>query len=473
MLTTIRGQHAKKILWVIAGAVITAFVLSNARSFLEKKQANVVAEVEGQKVIIPNFNNYIDLARLDFILYANLNNETKKITAEAIIEKAGIYYRLLWKAKEKGIEVSDEEIVRWINRNFSRGRKFNQESYQQYIKHISRNFGLTLTMRSFEEHMRKLLLINKLWEVLLEVSVTDEEVQALYAMENQKAKIAYLFIPYERFRVDVGIQPNEIEEFYQSNKALFQREPTINIEYVLITEEDKMSFEEIDSLAKLKTLDELKEKTSLKIKETGFIKRDDSIKEVGLKQEITQIAFGLELNQISPPIDLGRDFIIVGKADEEPAFIPSLGEIEDEAKEALIVSRAKEEANRFSSDLLKEINEKETKDLSKFTNKNNVEFKETDFFKYNDYIEGLGLDNRVSAIVFSLNEDEIHSEIVALDKGAYILQLRDKTSIDEADFQAKRKEYYDKIEERKLFIERLKFITELNQEIIIELPPVK
>ena len=473
MLTTIRGQHARKILWIVAGAVITAFVLSNASSFLDRRQANVVAEIEGQKVIIPNFKHYIDLARLDFILYANLSKETKSLTAEAIIEKAGIYYRLLWKAQEEGIEVSDEKVVLWVNRNFSRGGKFDRASYRQYIKHISRNFDLTLTMRSFEEYIRKLILIDTLWEELLDVSVTDEEVRALYVRENQKAKIAYLFIPYEKFRVDVGIKPNEIEEFYQNNKALFQKEPTVNIKYALITEEDNMSFEEIEGLAKLKTLDQLEEKTSFEIKETGFIKKSDPIKEAGWKREITQTAFGLEINQISPPINLGGDFIIVGKEDERPAFTPSLGEIKAEVKEELIVSRAKEEAKRFASDLLKKINEKGRKNLSKFAKKKNVEFKETDFFKYHDYIEGIGLNNTVSAIVFSLNKDEIHSEIVALDKGVYLLQVKDKTPVDEADFQSKRGDYYDKIEERKLFIERLKFITKLNQEISIKLPSVK
>lgn len=473
MLNAIRGKHSKKILWLIAGAVIAAFVFSGASSFLNQKKTVVMVKIGDREMPIPNFNHYRDLAHLDFVLYANLRDEKKTITSNQIIEKAGIYYRLLWKAKEEGIEVSDEDVVRWINRNFSRGGKFDQASYQQYIRHISRNFGLTLTMRSFEECMRELITINKLWEELLQVSVSDAEIESLYLIENQKAKIAYLFISYEKFRVDVGIKPNEIEEFYQSNKAIFRREPTVNIKYALITEEDNMSLEEINGLAKLKTLDELEEKTSLKIKETGFIKKDDPIKEVGWKQEVTQIAFGLEINQISPPIDLGGDFIIVGKEDERPAFIPSLGEIESEVKEGLITWRAKEEAKRFSSDLLKEINEKEIKNLNKFTNKKNVEFRETGFFKYYDYIEGLGLNYRVSAIIFSLNEDEVHSEIVALDKGAYILQLKKKTSIDEEDFQTKREEYYDKIEERKLFIERLKLITKLNQEIIIKLPLVK
>jgi len=457
----------------VAGVVIVVFVLSGARSFLRQREEAVTAAIGDRKIPIPNFRHYIDLVRLDFILYANLQDEQKTITGEQIIERAGMYFRLLWKAKEANIKVTDQEIVKWINRNFSRGEKFDKDSYQRYIKHISRAVNINLTPRSFEEYMRELITINKLWEELLQVTVSDAEIKSLYLIENQEAKIAYLFVPYEKFRVDIGIKPNEIEEFYQNNKALFQREPTINIKYALITEEDNMSPEEIDGLAKLKTLDELKGKTSLEIKETGFIKKDDPIKEAGWKQEITQIAFGLEINQISPPIDLGRDFIIVGKEDERPVFIPSLGEIEAEVKEELIASRAKEEAKRFSSDLLKEINERKITDLSKFTNKNNVEFKETDFLKHYDYIEGIGLDNTVSAIVFSLNQDEIHPEIVALDKGAYILQLKDKTPIDEADFQTKRKDYYDKIEERKLFLEKIMLITKLNQEIIIKLPSVK
>ena len=473
MLVAIRGKHTKKVLWVIAVVVIVAFVLSGARSFLDKRKVKAIAEINGQTVVISNFKSYVDLARLDFILYSNLNKQDRKITIEEIIEKASIYYRLLWKAQEKGIEVSDKEVMEWINHNFSRSGKFSRESYQQYVRHISRNFGLTLTMRSFEEHVRNLILINKLWEDSLDVSVTDNEVETLYAMENQKAKIAYLFIPYEKFRVDVGIKPNEIEEFYRDNTVLFKREPTVNIAYALITEKDKMSPEEITELAKLKTLDQLKEKTSLEIKKTGLIKRADLIKEVEVTQEIAQLAFSLGLNQISPPIDLGENFIIVGKEDEQPAFIPSLGEIKPEVKEALIVSRAREETNRFSSDLLIEINQEETKNLKTFANKNNLEFKQTDFFKYFDYIDGLGLNNQVSAIVFSLAKDEVHSKVIALDKGAYILQLKDKTPIDRSDLQNKKEEYYNKIEERKLFIERLKFITKLNQEIIIKIPSVK
>ena len=473
MLNAIRGKHSKKVLWLIAGAVIMAFVLSNASSFLDRKQAKIIAEIGGQKVTITNFNKYIDLARLDFILYRNENDRAKEITSDAIIEKAKIYYRLLWKAKEEGVEVGDKETVQWINRNFSRSGKFDQASYQQYIEYISRNFGLTLTMRSFEEYIRQLIVIDRLWEKLIKVSVTDEEVQSLYAIENQKAKIAYFFIPYEKFRVDVGIQPNEIEDFYHNNKTSFQKESTVDIEYVLIAKDDDSEMEKANELSKFKTLKEFAEKELLEIEETGFIKKNDIAKETGWKQEVAQIAFNLGISEMSSPIDVDESLMIVSKKDEKASFIPPLGEIEAEVKEKLIVFRAKEETKEFATDLLKEINQKKITNLAKFKNKNNGELKETDFFKYNDYIEGIGLDKNISSIIFSLKKDEIHSDIIALDKGACILQLKDKTPIDEVDFQAKEKEYHDKIEERKLFFERIKLVTKLNKEIIINLPSIK
>ena len=485
MLAVIRGKHAKKILWVVAIAIIVVFVLSGARSFLQQRAVSVVAEIGNRKVSIPDFNYYIDLARLDFVLYANSKDESKAISSEEIMEKAKMYFRLLWKAKEEKIEVNDEEIIGWINKNFSRKGKFDKDFYERYIKHLSRAFNFNLTSRSFEEYIRKFIMMDKLWEKLPHITVSDEEVRTLYEIDTRAAKIAYLFIPYEKFRVDIGISPKEIEEFYENSKLLFKRESKVNIKYLVFDENNRLSDRELSELVKLNTLDELwgylskqeylseQEKTSLEIKETGFIGLNDSVGEIGWHPAINRRAFSLVINQISEPIKLKNGFIIISKEGEKPAFIPALGEIESEVEEKLITTRAEEETKRFSSDLLKEINEKKIRELNKFANKKNVEFKETDFFKHYDYIEGIGLDNRVSTIVFSLNKDEIHSEIVALDKGAYILQLKDKTPVDEEDFQTKRKDYYDKIEKGKLFVERLKFITKLNQEVIIKLPSVK
>ncbi len=399
-----------------------------------------------------------------------------------IMEKAKVYFSLLWKAKEKKIKVNDKEIIEWVNRNFTRGGKFDEASYTRYINHISRAFNISLTPRSFEEYIRELIVMDKLWKEVVHVTVTDEEARRLHEIDTQEAKIAYLFIPYQKFRVDIGISPKEIEEYYKNNKSLFKREAKINIKYALIDQGSQLNDQELSELSKLKTLNDLreylskKEKTSLEIKETGFIGLDDPVNEIGWHPAITQKAFSLAVNQISEPIKLEKGLIIVGKEEEKPAIIPALGEIKGEVKEALIVIRAKEEAKKFTQEILNEISKKEVKDLSKAAShidgagKENIEFKETEYFKYNDYIEGIGLNRMVSTIAFALKKDEIYSKIIPLEKGAYILQLKDKTLFDEESFEAKKQTYRDNIKAQKEFIERLKFLESLAREIDIKIP---
>lgn len=470
MLTTIRGQHAKKIIWVVAIAVIVVFVLSGARSFLQQRNMPIVAEIANRRIPIPDFKYYIDLARLDFILHTNSQDGKKAISSSEVIEKAKTYFRLLWKVKGRKITVSDDEIAKWVNRNFSPGGKFDREVYERYIEYISRIYNINLTPRSFEEYIRDFIAIDKLWAQLVQITVSDNQIRALYAIDTQEAKINYLFIPYEKFRVDVGINPGEIEEFYQDNRALFQREAKINIKYFLISKDDPLSDEELNLLSNLTTLDQLEEKTSFKLKETGFVGIDQPISEIGWQPVLNQTAFNLAINQISIPIKLGKGIIIVGKDDERPEFIPTLGEIKDEVTEKLILTRAEAETRKFGQEFLEEIKEAKISDLNKLPAKSNVEFRTTGYFKYTDYIEGLGLDEAVSAIVFSLEPGGIHSEILPLDKGVYIIQLSDKTPFNQKDFETKKQTYHDEIKLRKEFIERLKFLEGLNQEITLKFP---
>lgn len=485
MLAVIRGKHAKKILWIVAIVISVVFILSGAQSFLQPKRSQVIVEIGKKKTPIANFSYYIELSRLDFILYSNLKQESKTITPEEIMEKAKMYYRLLYKAKQEKIEVTNQEIVEWVNRNFSREGKFDQASYIRYIDYISRVFNISLTPRSFEEYIREFIVMDKLWKKIIQVTVTDPEMRKLHGVETQQAKISYLFIPYEKFKVDVGISPKEIEEYYKNNNQLFKREAKINVNYLLINPDSQLEGHELSDLTKLKTVKDLQEyidkqgKALLKVKETGFIGLNDSVNVAGWDQTVTQKAFSLSLGQITEPIKLGEGFIVIGKEAEKASVIPALGEIEDEVKERFIAGQAKEEAKKFAQEILDEINKKKVNDLSQAINKvggigkKNIEFKETEYFKHNDYIEGLGLNRMVSAAVFSLEKDEIYSKIIPLEKGVYVLQLKDKSAFDEKSFESKKETYRESIKAQKEFMEKLKLFNSLSREIIIKIPSVK
>ena len=96
--------------------------------------------------------------------------------------------------------------------------------------------------------------------------------------------------------------------------------------------------------------------------------------------------------------------------------------------------------------------------------KEKIELKETDYFKYYDYIEGVGLDESVSKIVFSLAPGEIYPEPLMVVKGAYIVQLKSFSEFDEKDFREKKEKYAQILSQREYFLKKLEFLGELQKE---------
>ena len=218
-------------------------------------------------------------------------------------------------------------------------------------------------------------------------------------------------------------------------------------------------------MVKIKTLEEISEKFSLKINESGFIGLNDPIAEVGWESDVNQMAFSLEKGQVSLPLDVEKGILIFEKKDHREAYIPALEEMNDQVKEKLVAESAKNEAQRFTKDLLLEIKDKSINDLKKLALIKKLEFKETDYFKYYDYIEGLGLDKAVSEAVFSLEIDQIYLEPIFLASGAFIIQLKELTKIDQDDYETRKQIYTDLIKQNKGIAEKIKFLAKLKEDV--------
>ena len=93
-----------------------------------------------------------------------------------------------------------------------------------------------------------------------------------------------------------------------------------------------------------------------------------------------------------------------------------------------------------------------------------MDFKETGYFKYYDYIEGLGLSEKVSKIVFSLKKDEVYTYPILAMKGAYIIELKEITPLDEPDFSQKRETYRQALLQQKTYLENMKFLAAIAKE---------
>ncbi|MCQ9205937.1 MAG: SurA N-terminal domain-containing protein [Omnitrophica bacterium] len=468
MLTSFRTKHMKKTLWFLAIVISVVFILSGGSGLLRRgRQKEFIATINGRKISTSTLHHYHKMAQLYLITHSQEDRNFK----QQDIENLGVDFLLLnLRAKKEKIKVTDKEVVEYVMINFFPGGKFNQTDYTNFVNFISSRYNLGLTVRSFEEYIREFIKIDKLFARHINAEATDEEARDLYIKETQKAKINYLFIPYKKFKGDTKISKNEIEEFYENNKNLFQQEAKVNMRYLFIRDDNEHKDEIIKAASQIKALDELKDKFFLKIKMTGFIGLGDPIEGIGWQPQLNKIAFSLKEKELSPLIKSEKGLIIMEKFQEQPISIVALSQTTKKVKEKIIEERVKEKAKKYAQTILDLIKKKKLKNFKKVASRRkNVEFKETDYFKFYDYIAGIGLDRNISRIIFSLEKGRMHPQILPLINGICIIRLAEITEVSEEDFEEKLQVYLNKIKQNKMILERVKFLSQLQKESNLKL----
>ena len=252
MLTKFRNKHVKKVLWVLVTIIILSFGLWRV-SLLKNQKPGATIILNNRRISSLQFEHYFKMAQV----YLLINTFQERKVTQYDIENLGLdFLVLLWKAKKENIEASDQEVIEYIKTHrfmkafFTEGR-FNENIYDNFLQFISTRYSLALSPRGFEEFVRDFIKIDKLFEKNIEVAASEEETLDLYKKDNQKAKIEYILVPYEKFRVEIGITPKEIEDFYAKDKSLFEVQAKANIGYVLIDENAQLSQDQMKEIFKI------------------------------------------------------------------------------------------------------------------------------------------------------------------------------------------------------------------------------
>ncbi|MDD5195139.1 MAG: SurA N-terminal domain-containing protein [Candidatus Omnitrophica bacterium] len=461
MLNKLRTRHSKRILWVLLIIIVPPFVFWGGASYLKSKKAETCIQIGNRTITFSEFSYYLTMANclmnagLDYIPVLSAD---KKLSRQDLERKALEYVLLLWKADQEKVAVSDREVVEFIKNKLFAKSKFDFEAYKRAIR-----LNLKVEPTVFEEYVENLLKIQKVLDKYVKFETTGQEIKDFYTKDTQKAKIAYLLMPYDSFKEGLAISEQETQDFYRSNELLFKEPPKVKIRYVSLSKDNLSTPAMLVSLNKCKTLDEVKAKLNLEIKVTDFIGISDPIEGIGWQEGINKIAFSLKKGKMSPPIETAKEYVVIEKQEERQSSIPKFDVIKDKAIEKLKEQKAKVAAQSACENALAKISQEGIKDL-KVIASGNAEFKETDYFKYYDYIEGLGLDEGVSKIIFSLAKDEIYLKPIVLARGAYIIQLKDLTAFDEKDFEEKKETYKEYLTLRKNLIEKLKLLSFIEKE---------
>jgi len=431
---------------------------------MKGRQHQVLARLGNAKITISDYKDYLEMARVHQILFSA--GSGRQLKPEDLKDKAWEFALLLWKAKKEKITVSDQEVISIIRKMFFPNNIFQKDWYFRFLQR-----SLRVGSRQFEEYMRNYLIIDKLFDKYAQVSVSDEELKEYYRRATQKIKISYIMFSFDDFKSKVNIGPTEAEEFYRKNLMLFKEDAKAKIKYVLIADDNEEKEEIVIALGSVKSLDELARNFSLDLKETPFLGPNDPIEGIGWEQKVNMFAFRLERGEISPLLEVKDGFLVMQKIDEKEAFIPPFKEVAEKAQEKLNQAKLRQLATQECQVSLVKIKEDKIQDLRVFAKRQNLDYKDTPFFGFSDYIEGLGLDERVSNILFSLGKNEIYAEPILMTKGAYIVQLKDMTTFDDKELEKNRDKYLSVITDQKNFIARLKLLTQVAQEANLKIYP--
>lgn len=144
-------------------------------------------------------------------------------------------------AREHGIHVSDAELVQYIKYNpppdmarmpaFQTEGRFDLQKYQQALADPS----LADTWAQYEQQMRRTLPILRLQEqVVAGVTISNAELLQAYRDQNEKARIAYLYLDPARLvpADEVRVSPDEVRAYYESHADDYHRNESAKIRWV-------------------------------------------------------------------------------------------------------------------------------------------------------------------------------------------------------------------------------------------------
>lgn len=132
-------------------------------------------------------------------------------------------------AEQLGLAITDGMMADLIQQipNFQLGGEFNPELYRQALR------ASGLTARGFEQDVRNDLLLRMVPMALSSSAViTEAEIDAMLALENERRRAEWVTIPTAPWRDRIEVTEADIEAEYQASLAEFMTPEQVQVQYV-------------------------------------------------------------------------------------------------------------------------------------------------------------------------------------------------------------------------------------------------
>ncbi|HSK80613.1 MAG TPA: peptidyl-prolyl cis-trans isomerase [Thermoanaerobaculia bacterium] len=225
------------VLWVVIIVLVLSLAVEFGNSTPQGAEANVAATVGDETVSVDEFRRqYQQMEQMYRQIYGEQFTpeiaQRLQLPLQAL-NRAVNQKILLAEAERLDLGVTDEELQSEILSiaafKDDQGRFIGQETYQRILQ--QNNY----TVATFEEEMRKDILLKKLEDMLrANLYVSDTEVEQAYREQVERAQIRYVQLPRSRFLQGVEIPQAEIQAYYDAHKDEFKLPAQREVAYFLV-----------------------------------------------------------------------------------------------------------------------------------------------------------------------------------------------------------------------------------------------
>lgn len=485
-------KSARRILWVVIILIVPSFIWWGTGG-IKERNSNIAASVNGKKITRDVYERaYRNVYRNALeSSYQNYKKNNKKEPDEAALEKLReqakqqserttldgmIRERLLLQAaRRRGLEISDQELIKSIKDYQVEGRyifqkegKFDHQFYLDLLAYSN------TTPQDFEKELVNSLLIFKLQnQVRDDIKVSEAEIKNEYIRKKERIRIKYLQFKEDDYQEGITLSEEEISDYFDQHGEDFKTEEEVRVEYLEIDikeieEEIKIAREEVaqyyqehledyrkpeeirarhilikvapgasqevNAGAKKKITDilaQIKEgkdfaalakeysqgPTAVRGGELGFFARGQMV------PAFEKVAFALKVGKVSDIVKTSFGYHIIKLEERKPASVSPLGEvkstIESNLKSQKSNTLAKEKAQEIANELTG------AEDWKEIAQARSLVIKEKDFFASGKPLEGESWSYEFSEAAFALKEGEI-SKPIKTPEAYYIIKLKEK-----------------------------------------------
>ena len=182
------------------------------------REIDVLRSISRQKQRILSENEGIDPSVLDDSLIRP-NAVEQLISRQLLVQASG----------DRRMTVSPREVDQYILdiESFQTDGVFDQDLYKFAIL----NQGYTSA--DFKQQVKNDMLIQQLVQGLTDTAfTTDGELAALAAVTEQQRNYYYLTVPADEISSSITLSEAQVNEFYEVNKASYQTEPKVSVDYI-------------------------------------------------------------------------------------------------------------------------------------------------------------------------------------------------------------------------------------------------